>query len=188
MSGTRFNQFYETINLDVLRDVCQTHGVRRRLDRGEYFLRVGEVCNSIGLIESGYIRYIVNDTMGRDQVVGFVFNHEFVADFSNSITQSPAIVSIQAGKTSFIREISLEQFRKLCISRCPELERNIMHVLFQTLYNRFINLYRMSPRERYLEIIKAHPSLLQDVPLRDIASYLQISPIHLSRIRKSMLK
>lgn len=37
--------------------------------------------------------------------------------------------------------------------------------------------------ERYLSILKRHPELLQDIPLNKLASYLQLAPQSLSRIR-----
>ena len=41
-----------------------------------------------------------------------------------------------------------------------------------------------SAEERYKFILKHHPILLQTVPLQYLASYLGISPQHLSRLRK----
>lgn len=45
------------------------------------------------------------------------------------------------------------------------------------------NLFRFTSEERYLQLLKKCPEILQMVPLKEIASYLKITPIHMSRIR-----
>ena len=42
--------------------------------------------------------------------------------------------------------------------------------------------------ERYIDLINEHPQIEQDVPQKEIAKYLQIDPITLCRIKKSLLK
>ena len=184
----RLNTFYNAIDLDALRECCMKHGVKRLYEKGELFLKEGKICSKIALIDSGYFKYTVTDSKGRRHVAGFVFEQEFVADFSNSISGLPSQISIEAGKNSEVSEISIDQFKEMVIERFPEMEMNIMHVLFRAIYTRFLDLYRMTPTERYEQILTSHPALLREVPLRDIASYLQVSPIHLSRIRKAVIE
>lgn len=184
----RFNEFYDKLELGALRRLCIDDGVQVCYDRGAVFLAEGEVCRTVGLIESGYFKYVVKTSDGREAIAGFVFGGEFVADFSNSFFARQAEVSIVAGSRCVVRELEFDAVRRLCELNSCELERVIMHTIFHTIYGRFLNLYRKSPKERYEHLVKAHPALLQDVPLREIASYLQISPIHLSRIRRELLK
>ena len=58
--------------------------------------------------------------------------------------------------------------------------------LLRQTYNRFLNLYGQSPKERYLALVAQCPEILQQVSLKELASYLQITPTHLSRIRKEI--
>jgi CRP-like cAMP-binding protein len=48
------------------------------------------------------------------------------------------------------------------------------------------NLYSTSAEERYLDLIKNAPTILEDIPHYMIASYLNIKPQSLSRIRKKI--
>ncbi len=184
----RFNTLYDSLNLDALRQLCVREGVSARYGRGDKFLSEGECCRRLGLIESGYFKYVVETTDGKEAISGFVFGGEFVADFSNSILDLPTQVSVVAGERCVVKEVEIDSVKELCAVNNAELERAIMHAIFRTIYTRFLDLYRMSPKERYEKLTKAHPKLLQDVPLREVASYLQISPIHLSRIRRKMLR
>lgn len=81
----RFNTLYDSLNLDALRQLCVREGVSARYGRGDKFLSDGECCRRLGLIESGYFKYVVETTDGKEAISGFVFGGEFVADFSNSI-------------------------------------------------------------------------------------------------------
>ncbi len=57
--------------------------------------------------------------------------------------------------------------------------------LFDTTYNRYINLHVKSAQERYNELIEKYEDIFLYFSLKDIASFLNITPTHLSRLRKS---
>lgn len=54
--------------------------------------------------------------------------------------------------------------------------------------NYFINDSWMEAREQYESLLKTRPDLILKLPLKHIASYLQITPQSLSRIRASVKK
>lgn len=58
--------------------------------------------------------------------------------------------------------------------------------IFYTLYDRHIDLYSKSPQQRYDELLRRDPNLFQLFSLKDIASLLNITPTHLSRLRKNI--
>ena len=66
------------------------------------------------------------------------------------------------------------------------------HLFMQSAYvslsKRYYALYAKSAWERYLDLIHEHPQIEQDVPQKEIAEYLQIDPITLCRIKKTLLK
>ncbi len=66
----------------------------------------------------------------------------------------------------------------------PTFLNDTTSALFSELYMRYFNILKKTPTERYAELLDKHPQLFNIVPLREIASYLQITPVYLSRIRK----
>jgi hypothetical protein len=58
---------------------------------------------------------------------------------------------------------------------------------FISLHNTRIDLHTKTPETLYLNFLQHRPSLVQRVPLYMIASYLGITPVHLSRIRKKVV-
>ena len=66
----------------------------------------------------------------------------------------------------------------------PGIARTNAEQLFLQTYSRYLDLYRLTPEERYLQLLRRCPGILQSVPLKEIASYLMITPTHMSRIRR----
>lgn len=60
--------------------------------------------------------------------------------------------------------------------------------LFSEIYSRYLELYRKTPTERYLDLTSQCPQILDIVSLKDIASYLLVTPVYLSKIRKNLAK
>ena len=68
-----------------------------------------------------------------------------------------------------------------------KLNEIVMHTteaIFSTVYDRYMALYCKTPQKRYDEIVSRHPDLFDLFSLKDIASFLNITPTHLSRLRK----
>ena len=72
----------------------------------------------------------------------------------------------------------------------PQLEslsRVIAEVILTKQQESFTEFKTSSPEERYLNLLKTKPDLMQRVPQHQIASYLGIKPESLSRIRKRLM-
>jgi len=68
----------------------------------------------------------------------------------------------------------------------PKLHNTISDGFFYQVYDRFLNMYRLSAKERYIHLLGSCPDILQNITLKELASYLQITPTYLSRIRKEI--
>ena len=51
--------------------------------------------------------------------------------------------------------------------------------LFNMVFMRLLNLYRKSPRQRYVELCEQYPQIAETVTLKDLSSFLMITPNHL---------
>lgn len=181
-----FNPYVDKIDIDFWRDVCVREGSQRTFRRGELFLRAGELPRYFGFIESGYFVYTVIDSAGCEHVTGFALRNNLAADYYSSIHGVAALCNLRATCTSTVSVISQDRFRAI-IDSIPGMRLVMVDVLFRTAHQRYLNLYRQSPKERYMELLARCPDILQHITLRELASYLQITPTHLSRIRKEIL-
>lgn len=78
-------------------------------------------------------------------------------------------------------------FHLFVVPLYPDIRRIMTEELFRMAHERYVNLYRHTSKERYVELLNHCPDILQHITLKELASYLQITPTHLSRIRKEIL-
>lgn len=182
----RFNSYLENLDADFWRDLCVGHGEPLRFAKGEEFVSVGEVARYVGYVMSGTLKYVTYSDDGTPHVVGLEFAGEFVADFPFSLRGRKARVAIIADSPCEIYCVPVGKVRELCGSdpRVREMVARSTEAVFDTVYERYMNLYRQTPLERYNHLLSTHPDLFSLFSLKDIASYLDITPTHLSRLRR----
>ena len=182
-----FNTYYENIDSNFWRNLCVEKGVLRQYDKGELFAEEGRTAKYLGYIKTGSLKYVVYAPDGSEKVVGLEFAGEFVADFPFSLYGKKSRVSIVTVTSCEIYCISAWEIGTMMKSDA-ELYRVIAEssmALFDTTYNRYIDLYIKSAKERYDELVEKHEDIFSIFSLKDIASFLNITPTYLSRLRKN---
>lgn len=186
MLTSNFNTYYENIDYVFWRSLCVNEGILRRYEKGQFFVEQGYVARYIGYIKSGTLKYVAYAADGSERVVGLEFADEFVADFPFSLYGRKSRISIVAVSPCEIYCISAKEIG-MRMKSDEELYRIIAETdvaLFDTTYNRYINLHTKSAQERYDELVAKYDNIFSLFSLKDIASFLNITPTHLSRLRK----
>ena len=122
---------------------------------------------------------------GKDITYQFFFEGQPVASIDSFISRQPSLYTLESIEPSTILSISKGNFEQL-IRIYPEVKDEFQDLMFHRFGNYaqlFLSRIRDTPRERYEDLIKNHPEIMQRVPQHYIASYLGITPISLSRIR-----
>ncbi|QGY46511.1 cyclic nucleotide-binding domain-containing protein [Maribellus comscasis] len=160
----------------------------KHLAKNEIFLREGDVCKSIGLIEKGSMR-LYYDSPEKEVCNDFFFENSVVGSFASFLTEMPSIVSIAA-----IEDCEIILFEKsdlfLLIQKYPSLKRLADFILqeqFLRAEKREEALLKFSPEKRFKNLLEEHPKIFKRVPLHYVASYLNITPETLSRYRTRFL-
>lgn len=183
---TKFNSYIDNVDTDFWRELCTNHGELRHYDKGEEFITAGTVGRFFGYIQSGALKYVCFSSDGTPHVVGLEYAGHFVCDFPGSLYRQKSRCSIIATVPCDIYCIPTSWIANQ-ISTDAKL-RNVIETttreVFYTLYDRYVDLYAKTPQERYDELIRFDPNLFQLFALKDIASLLNITPTHLSRLRK----
>ena len=181
-----FNTYIDSIPLEFWRDLCREEGELKSLKKGEYFLTSGEVCKYLGYIESGSFKYVAYTKKGEEKIVGLETIGGFVANWPYCLEKLPSKLEIIANSDSEISCLSVSKI----IKRMEEdisFERMVNQAtkeMFYTIYDRMIDLYTKTPKERYHDLLMKCPKIFEIFDLKDIASFLNITPTHLSRLRK----
>lgn len=186
--GENFNTYIEGIEPNFWRTLLMREGELRRYGKGEEFVTEGQPGQYFGYVKSGTLKYVVWASDGTERVIGLEFEGEFVADFPFSLYGMKARASIVAVSDCEIYCLPAERVKKMTDTD-PQIKDIVMHsteAIFATVYDRYVALYTLTPQERYNDLISRHPDLFTLFPLKDIASFLNITPTHLSRLRKSI--
>lgn len=147
-------------------------------------MREGKVCRHLYFLEEGALRgYYLHE--GREVTHWFSFAPDFVTSFHSFITRQPAVEEVQLLEPGLLRAIPADDLSGL-MSRFHEIER-VVRVAYERFYirleDRFVNARFKTATERYRELLRDAPHILERVPLGMVASYLGISQETLSRVR-----
>lgn len=181
-----FNTHIEGLDLQFWHDLIESRGKLVSLNKGEYLCHQGEPTNVCGYVKSGYFLYTVD---GMDKVGGFAFPEALVGDYPSCMHNSPAMFDIIAGRKSEVLVIDATILPGLFEEdvEAGRQGRLFMESAYVSLAKRYCALYSKTPAERYLDLTKEHPQIMQEVPQKEIAEYLQVTPNSLSRIRRKLL-
>lgn len=183
-----FNSYIESPSADFWRDLCLREGVLRHFDKGEDFFTEGQVARYFGYIKSGTLKYVTFGDDGTEHVIGLEFAGEFVTDFPFSLRGQKARSSVVAETPCEIYCLSTVALGER-MKTDPVLREMVMigtEAVFSTVYDRYKDLHIKTPQQRYNDLISLHPDLFSLFPLKDIASFLNITQTHLSRLRKNI--
>jgi signal-transduction protein with cAMP-binding, CBS, and nucleotidyltransferase domain len=155
--------------------------------RNEFLNRAGSVANEIFFINKGILRVIVEDREGTEHTVHFALENQFVTDYSSFILKQPSINILQAMEETEVVVLPRKsiEWGYANLKEGEKMGRLIAEYYFIYQDNRIKNTYCRTPKERYDSITDVFPNLHNRVPQHTIASYLGISPIHLSRLKKA---
>ncbi|WP_437983260.1 Crp/Fnr family transcriptional regulator [Sorangium sp. So ce117] len=158
---------------------------RVRFERGELMTRAGERPRDFGLVLSGLVRKFYVTPRGRDVTRGFAMEGELVGAYAALLSKCASQLSVQALEDSSVLVVEFEAFERL-YDRHPSwstLGRRVAEALFVEREQRAAELLTLSAEQRYEALLARSPALAERVPQYQIASYLGITPVSLSRIR-----
>jgi CRP-like cAMP-binding protein len=155
------------------------------LGRGEFFLRAGDLPSKVGFMTEGWLRYFHTDAEGRDYIRYFCNGDNFVSSQSALIEGEPSEFSIQAIEDSTLAVFEYADWLALLESHPAWgiIHKAILDRALISAERRERSLILDDAEKRYLAFLDEYPGVEDHVKQYDIASYLGISPVSLSRIR-----
>ncbi|PBQ32522.1 Crp/Fnr family transcriptional regulator [Sphingobacteriaceae bacterium] len=160
---------------------------KKEYKKGDYYNEYRHVCKYLGFVEEGVFRtYYVDAKTELEKNVFFFSQHQVVVSFESFIHQSPCNYYTQSMTDSKVLYIHVDHLKKLYAQshKWERLGRLIAEMAFSISMKRTESFLFQSPEERYLDLIKQHPEIFNNIPLYHLSSYLGIQGPSLSRIRK----
>lgn len=154
-----------------------------------YYLRAGELCKSKAYLNKGCARNFVVDEKGHERILFFAFEDWWLGDFDAYYSGKPATNNVQMLEDSELLIISKENFQKSeqSIPKLKQWYSSKMLSAASAARNRIEEMKTLSAEELYLKLLEKQPHIFQRIPLQYIASYLNIEPQSLSRMRNRLL-
>lgn len=160
----------------------------KKIEKADFLLRQGEVCDKVFFVEKGLLRAYKVDDEGKEHINQFAPENWFITDRSSILFNHPSEYFIDALEDSelivFENEFLIEASNISTSFR--EYNKNLLHNHIRQLQIRIDSLLGLPAEKRYLDFIETYFNLTLRVPQWMIASYLGISPESLSRVRKKL--
>ncbi len=155
--------------------------------KGDYLLQSGQYIRNFYFMKTGCVSYYTIEE-GTAQVMEFFTEGYFFTDLYAYIQEIPSESYLEALEDSVVYTISKTDVQKV-FDHSHQLERFgrlSMQRTFVINFQRINQLRNLSNQERYLRLLEKRPTLFQRVPQYLIASYLGLTPVGLSKIRKRL--
>jgi len=160
------------------------HFSTRKYKKHQYLVQEGDEVKHCFLVIAGLLKLVYNDNNGKDHIVSFAMEDWWESDYYAFYTQSAATMSLQCIEDTEVYCFSFDNYKKLC-AEFPKIEHFFLQKSnfgFLGAQRRILSLLTSNARERYEQLLKQYPSLLQRVPKSLLAAYLGVSRETLSRL------
>jgi CRP-like cAMP-binding protein len=155
-----------------------------------HFIQSGQIPTEIGIVISGLLRYVYISEKGKEFTKVFMQDGSFISSYSAMISGTPSHFFIEAIEKSEVFVIPYNSWQKL---RDQNYRWNLLLVAllekgYSTKEKRERELLLCDAQTRYRIFLEEHPTLEKRVTQNMIASYIGITPIALSRVRRNIPK
>lgn len=159
-----------------------------KFSKNDFFLQEGKIENQYWFLESGFVRSFVYDTNSNDITTNFYSSTDIVIDWSSFFLRNPTRENVQALTDCICWQLDFDTFQQLFhgIETFREHGRTRLVNSYFALKKHSVSIIADQAKERYIQLLKDKPHLIQNISLQHIASFLGITKYSLSRIRKEI--
>ena len=177
----------EDSHISILNELSRTE----EYPKNTVIIEQGDIARNLIFLKSG-IAASIYKKHNKKFIRDFYFEPHIFTEQQSFIKKVPAKFSVVSVSNITCRLISFEDLENLY-----DQILNLKDIAYDMLLNGFINisdrlesLLTLTPEQRYLKLLNENPKLLHEIPVEMIASYLGVTDVGLSRIRKriSVLK
>lgn len=161
-----------------------SHFTIRKYKKHQFLIQEGEAVKYHYFVLSGLLKLVYTNEVGKERIVSFAMEDWWESDFYAFYTQTKATMSLVCLEDTEVLCLSLDDYKKLCDSMQKMVRFFLEKANFGFIgsQRRIISWLTLSSKERYEQLLKQYPSLIQRVPKSLLAAYLGVSRETLSRL------
>ena len=178
-----------SLDLETLREFCKREGEAVTYRKGDQLEREGDPARWFAFVTEGCFKYVTHGiSEDREHITWFSFQGEFVVDYPTFLYGRPSQTTIEAMMPSRVIRVTGEQLEHYFDQSKETMKLRAIiaeHILFQ-FRSRYLDLHCTTARERYEMLMQRCPGIVDHLALQDIASFLNVTPQTISKIRKEI--
>lgn len=187
-----FNEQYSSHpKLELLKHFILEQGTYVEMKKKEMFSVQGKINHVGAYIEEGLFRHSIVDDRGNVHIVGYTFSGDFTGSLDSWITPNhTSLVTIEAvcdSKIYYIPFTKAEKFFSMNLET-QQIRCTLTESSYTLMYRRLLDLYCKTTEELYLDLLNRCPDIQEYITLKEIASFLQVTPETISHIRRKLGK
>ncbi|RCW97007.1 Crp/Fnr family transcriptional regulator [Marinomonas foliarum] len=179
-----FNELGYDIDWQRLTVPMDVHVIRK----GDYLFQQGDFANRLYFLHSGLVRYVSVSDEGKEFTQTFAKSPRIIGSTKAMVTETRVLFGIQALEDSMISSYPWRAFYEQMRQDVGFLEcyAKFLERIFIAKEERENAFVKHSAERRYLDFCADYPELKNVIPQQQIASYIGITPVALSRIRQKL--
>ena len=171
-----------------LLQLFERYGSELRVGAHQTLVHAGDVAQAVFLLRTGTARLCLLGEEGTETTVQFFFEGDMVSSLESLVQGTRSGLELRTMEPCCVRVIQRDTLLAQ-VQSDPSLLVEVLTLTQQRLVD-YIRLYTsaiaQSPTQRYQSLLAQQPERLARIPLHILASYLGVTPVHLSRIRRRL--
>lgn len=159
------------------------------LKKNEIIAKENEIPSpKVYMLVSGIMRAYINAESGKQYNKKLFAPKSFVGPLTAIITKKPSKLTYETLTECKVLEANFDAFLDMCKTdiKLSNFYNRILELLFIEYETRNIELMSLNATQRYLNLRRRIPNIDDLIPQFQIASFLNITPVQLSRVRKKL--
>lgn len=185
-----FSELKKVLNANTLENESQLidHNEIVVLQKGEYFVKEGEIPAKITFISEGLMKYYYIDQEGREWIKHFASENDFVTSYGSYIYQTPSSYFIETMEDCILLVTNWRVYSKN-ISQSKtwsDIAGKYSEMIYYKKELREESFLKQDGTQRYFQFIEDNKHLVNRISIKDMVSYLGLNHVSLSRIRSQI--
>lgn len=157
----------------------------KQYKKGELITLVGQKNNLEYFITEGICKSFLSTPDGEDITISFFMSNSIISPSTTRNKEGKSVINIQALTDVEVATIDATEFEKLMIEdlEIRDFGNSVLRNELMAKVQKEIALASLKGKDRLRLLRKNFPNIENQIPHADIASYLGITPISLSRLR-----
>lgn len=160
----------------------------KKLKKKDTIAAIGEVPKNFFILKSGVVRSFYKDEKGKEYIRNLFTPIKATGALAALVLDKPSRLTYDCLTDCEVYVLNFKAFKELTIQDkgIANLYARVLETIFIVLESKIYDLSVLNATERYIKLKKQSSNIENLIPQYHIASFLNITPVQLSRIRKEI--